>query len=289
MYSTKHVDGEYYKDKIDDTTNGSNKSKQIKKNNPFGLLQYPYTPGPYCYKTKRHPSGHPICPNWRGRSKILVRPEYHSSVNVHGTNHGLMNRETGIHLHALQQGHLKEWIRIHQPPQPSIIHFDDTSFQVTHNDQIQTYFVMESSRRDKQDKVEVYHDGHELREWFDFVSQQLLTLPKGNHDDDDDDKDNQVMNIVHKPDARGDHHIQHNDTKARKHNNHSTKILRRRRSRMNAPVMNNNNNTNEPQYNGSPAIKKNFLRLQQQLQGRSAHKLQKLQSLLEQEQYQWQR
>jgi hypothetical protein len=286
LYSTKHLDREYCNDdKADDdrtttsATNDMNKRNQSDKNDPFGLLKYPYTPGPYCYKTKRRPSGHPICPNWMGRSKLLVRPEYHPSVHVHGTNHGLMNRETGIHLHSLQQAHFKEWIWIHQPPQPSIIHYDNSSFEVTHNDQFLTYFLMESSRRDKDGKIQAYHDGQELREWFDFLSQQLSSLPN------DDFNHNQVVDLVHKPYNSSDdrHSKQNSDTKATTRN--KIVIRDKKKSRIMASPPSPMNKNNELQYSLSPAVEKHFLQLQQQLQGgRSAHKLQKLQSLLQQQQ-----
>jgi hypothetical protein len=277
LYSTKHVDGEY----VNNTTNNdkSIQRSKKKKKNPFGLQQYPYTPGPYCYKSKRRWAGYPYCPNWMGRSKILVRPDFHSSVQVHGTNHGLLNEETGIHLHALEQGHLKEWIWIHEPPQPSIVHFDNASFHVTNDDQLRTYFVMESSRRDEQDRVVAFHDGAELREWFDFLSQQLLlsTVPiKGNNYDDDDNIDS---SYVHKPNNSGDNYRsikKHNDTKATRTNN-DIRNASKKPSRMNHP-----SNNNELQYSESPIKKRHILRLSRQLQeGRSAHKLEKFQSLFQ--------
>jgi hypothetical protein len=299
LYSTMHVDGAYENDNNNTRTSTSNdkKGNRRKKNNPFGLLQYPYTPGPYCYKSKRRWSGHPYCPNWMGRSKILVRPAYHSSVQVHGTSHGLFNNETGIHVHALEQAHLKEWIWIHEPPQPSIVHFDNASFHVTHNDQFQTYYVMESSRRDEQDRVEAFHDGAELREWFDFVSQQLsstVSIKDSNNYEDYGDKNDiyYAMNIVHKPHNRGDDHHsikKYNDTKRTSKNKDNIKKVLKRASRVNPPPppamsinIDNNDNNNELQHSASPIMKKHILRLNQQLQhGRSAHKLQKLQSILQ--------
>jgi hypothetical protein len=57
-YSTRHV------------YNGTTTTRPPSTDAGFGLEQYPYTPGPYCYGQR----GNSKCPTWKGRCKVLAKP-----------------------------------------------------------------------------------------------------------------------------------------------------------------------------------------------------------------------
>jgi Glycosyl transferase family 2 len=72
-YSTRHV----YNGTM--TTTARQQEEAAPADAGFGLEQYPYTPGPYCYGNR----GNSKCPTWTGRCKVLAKPSKFPSVDIH--------------------------------------------------------------------------------------------------------------------------------------------------------------------------------------------------------------
>jgi Glycosyltransferase family 92 len=102
----------------------------------FIVSQYSYYMNSYFCHHRGHRRGNVICPIWRGRSKVMVRPQYHTFIDVHGTfgvgdlRKPHIHNGTIMHFHP-DLYHIKEWphiysqhnITIHYPP-PSDVPID---------------------------------------------------------------------------------------------------------------------------------------------------------------------
>lgn len=139
----------------------------------FAVSKYPFYMKHFCHH--RHRKGDPICPTWRGRAKLIVRPSVHTSVTVHGTIEHPNPDEGTIHFHA-DFAHFKEWPEIFaahdvmtRPPQNFIVQRQDevhihnmhTGFKPIDGDNGE-FLVMENGR------FLVEYDDL-LQDWFDFV------------------------------------------------------------------------------------------------------------------------
>jgi Glycosyltransferase family 92 len=174
-YTTLHVDDRYLNNDDDNVIVSNIKNNNNNKhnnNNYFGLLQYPYTTGPYC----NNGNGKPICARVRGRAKVLVNPKFHTHINIHGLRGH--KEPGGTHLHSIDVAHFMEWKHLHSPPNATtrVLHYDQESFYVTKEEQVQTYRTIKASRKNKTGHVLVYHDGDNMAKWFDFLVQQLPPL-----------------------------------------------------------------------------------------------------------------
>jgi Glycosyltransferase family 92 len=98
--------------------------------NQLAVSQYPfYMEGNFCYAKKKRRRGRKICPTWKGRSKVIVRPAHHTRIDVHG-NVDLPDLGSGrVHVDPDAQAHFMEWPGIfavhnvtrHQPPLDFVI------------------------------------------------------------------------------------------------------------------------------------------------------------------------
>ena len=104
-------------------------STLLRPDTNFIVSKYSYYMDSYFCHHRGHRRGNVICPIWRGRSKVMVRPQYHTFIDVHGT-YGIddlrkahIHNGTIMHFHP-DLYHIKEWphiysrhnITIHYPP-----------------------------------------------------------------------------------------------------------------------------------------------------------------------------
>jgi Glycosyltransferase family 92 len=81
----------------------------------FAVSDYPYFMDGYFCHHKGFRRGDPFCPKWRGRSKVMVRPQNHTFIDVHGTFHHPLDPSQGtIHFHP-DVYHVKEFPHIFVP------------------------------------------------------------------------------------------------------------------------------------------------------------------------------
>ena len=114
----------------------------LRPDTTFMVSKYPYYMNSYFCHHRGHRRGAVICPIWRGRSKVMVRPQYHTFIDVHGTfgvddlRKPHIHNGTIMHFHP-DLYHIKEWphiysthnVTIHSPPSSS-----DVPDGTNHND-----------------------------------------------------------------------------------------------------------------------------------------------------------
>jgi len=155
MYSLDHrTDEELHSHTIDTS-----------HNDHFAVSKYPFNMKHYCNNHRR--KGKAVCPTWRGRAKVIVRPSKIQRIDVHG-NVAHPKRENGeLHLHPTQARFL-EWPEIfaahdvtrHEHPQ---------SFTVKGHDEVHIHDVKKAFLpADEQGNYLVEYDD-KLQQWFDFV------------------------------------------------------------------------------------------------------------------------
>lgn len=76
------------------------------RNDHFAVSKYPFHMKHFCYHQQR--IGDPMCPTWRGRSKVIVRPKIHQRIDTHGTIHHPDPTKGTIHL-SPESAHFMEW------------------------------------------------------------------------------------------------------------------------------------------------------------------------------------
>jgi Glycosyltransferase family 92 len=114
------------------STRHDNNHATLRPDTNFILSKYPYYMNSYFCHHRGHRRGAVICPVWRGRSKVMVRPQYHRFIDVHGTygegdlKKSHIHNGTVMHFHPALY-HIKEWphlygthnITIHYPSSTS--------------------------------------------------------------------------------------------------------------------------------------------------------------------------
>jgi len=164
MYSLDHrVDAELKNHKIDTSSNDH-----------FAVSRYPFYMKHYCYHHRRKSKA--ICPTWRGRAKVIVRPKYHGKIDVHGNIANLREKDGLKAVHPDTEAHFMEWPEIFarhdvtRHPQPQ-------SFTVQNYDEVHIHDIKKAFNPiDKKGNYLVEYNG-ELQSWFDFVIGRASTLP----------------------------------------------------------------------------------------------------------------
>lgn len=164
-----------------------------KNTSSFAVADYPFYMKHFCLHKSR--KNHPICPTWRGRAKVMVRPTVHTKINVHGTfYHNQLDHDdaknttdnnnssplvdtgggTRIHFHP-DVAHIKEWPEIfdaHTVTRRTPERFVVTSQDEVHIHNIHTGFLPlegdEGNFLVANGQWQVEYDS-DLRHWFDFV------------------------------------------------------------------------------------------------------------------------
>lgn len=147
-------------------------SLQANESSRFGVDIFPFTLGRYCYRGPSRKS----CPDWQGRSKVLVMPShYPNDIGVHGDEILMHSRaHEAIHYdHHL--AHVKEWRGF---PEPGIgvsptVH-EPSSFAVSADAHLGIVFQQESFPLLPNGTLLLMYD-KDLREWFQRVESNLPT------------------------------------------------------------------------------------------------------------------
>lgn len=98
----------YTLDHRTDTAANNYKLDAMAKDSPFVFSQYPFYMNYFCYGIR---IGEAICPTWRGRAKVIVKPANHQWIDVHGIYPHPINITGAVHYHP-ELGHFKEWPHI---------------------------------------------------------------------------------------------------------------------------------------------------------------------------------
>lgn len=135
------------------------------RNDHFAVSKYPFNMKHYCYHHRR--KGKPVCPSWRGRAKVIVRPSKVHKIDVHG-NLAHPKRENGeLHLHPTEARFL-EWPEIFEAHNVTR-HEHPQSFMVKDHEEVHIHDVRKAFLpADKQGNFLVEYDD-KLQQWFDFV------------------------------------------------------------------------------------------------------------------------
>lgn len=153
MYSLDHRTDEALLDyKVDTSQDG------------FAVSKYPFYMNHFCYHKFR--KGDPICPTWRGRAKVIVRPNHHVKIDVHG-NIAKPDPAAGtIHFHP-KQVHFMEWPEIFVRHNATLR--NEENFMIQSYDQVHIHDVKRAFKPvDEEGNYLVEHDAN-LQQWFDYV------------------------------------------------------------------------------------------------------------------------
>jgi Glycosyltransferase family 92 len=151
----------------------ANRKIDVSDSSQFAVSNYPFHMKYFCHRKGR--KGHPICPKWWGRAKVIVRPKHHRKILVHGTiDHDKLDNKTAIHFHP-DVAHFKEWPEIFA--RHNVTKRAAKGFVVRNQNEVSihnmhTGFTPIGGDRGKylvwDGKWQVEYDG-QLKEWFDFV------------------------------------------------------------------------------------------------------------------------
>jgi hypothetical protein len=137
----------------------------IEEDSGFGLDKYPFTPGTFC--NTKGDSGNHICPGHAGRSKIMVKPNKHSQVNVHGYIDHPNATKGEIHL-STEDAHIKEWAFIFLQHKQTLQTKKDFACGKSCSKSISVHNIGTHSKNENGTLI-IHYDG-ELRDWFRFVA-----------------------------------------------------------------------------------------------------------------------
>ena len=136
----------------------------------FDLDRFAFTDGSYCYGY----NGDPICPGWRGRCKVMARPDRHPVFDLHGSMEEL-HRHDSKHFDASireSEAHLKEWKTILKPSlyeTSMILRNPNTTYVVSDDVEAGTHFAKESQQLTEDGKILFAWD-FGLHDWLVFVA-----------------------------------------------------------------------------------------------------------------------
>ena len=138
---------------VSQSRNGDGSTKTtLRPATTFVVSKYPYYLSAHFCHHRGIRRGETICPTWRGRSKVMVRPQYHDFIDVHG-RYGVGDLRkshilngTVMHFHP-DLYHIKEWphlyskhnITIHYPPSSSNAPGANSNTHVNNNYYIDNY------------------------------------------------------------------------------------------------------------------------------------------------------
>jgi len=125
---------------------------------------------PFCFTAKSYchgQPGNPYCPNWPGRSKVMIRTADRQQVSVHGTTHDPNPQKGEIHFRT-DEAHFKEWPQLFWKRNFTIR--EKKNFQVQAKDD-------QAHKLDQHGMRTMYYDP-EVQKWFNFVAGRAR-LPHG--------------------------------------------------------------------------------------------------------------
>lgn len=159
----------------DDLTNQPQRRQRTSPKR-YSLSDYPFHSGPFCINAKAMPRerGGLYCPDYPGRSKLMVRPTHFSKfLDVHSSLKADPDPAAGqLHLMA-NIAHLKEWPNMFAanvthgaktvPPRDFVVKKDAQQELMMHQ------FIGARAVNEQGDEIMVQYDSN-LDEWLDFVA-----------------------------------------------------------------------------------------------------------------------
>jgi Glycosyl transferase family 2 len=137
-----------------------------------GVNRLAFTPRSCC----RKPPGAPRCPTWKGRSKVMARPQYHKTV---GGIHGEPGKHAdSLHFHT-RDAHLKEWPGLLAYPLNRTTARPSASFVVDPGDEaeirdLNVHWLFEAHKLNANGTVTMHYD-RKLNEWFEAIAARQPT------------------------------------------------------------------------------------------------------------------
>ncbi len=99
---------------------------------------------------------------WKGRSKVIVRPDHHQRVDTHGIFFNPDEKKGAVHIHPAE-GHFMEWP--HLNIEHNVTKRAPEAFTVEKEEEVHIHEVAKAFKANVNGTYTVEHDGN-LQEWF---------------------------------------------------------------------------------------------------------------------------
>jgi hypothetical protein len=128
----------------------------------FPLSKFPFYIKNFCYGKRR---GEPLCPTWKGRAKVIVKPKHHQNIDVHGNIFHPDPAKGTIHFHP-DTAHFMEWPYIFGVR--NITLQEKKSFQFQSESQVGIHNLERAFKSDAGGNFTMQYD-RQLEDWFQYV------------------------------------------------------------------------------------------------------------------------
>lgn len=157
---------------LDHSLEVSGETRISMPNHEFGVSQYPFHVGNFCYRLNQR-RGEALCPTWRGRSKVIVRPKFHQWIATHGTILHVDPSNGTIHFHP-EFAHVKEWPMIFD--KHNVTKRGPDHFFVKSETELHVHNLQKAVRSTRGGQWYVRYDDR-LTDWFQFVAGRFQPGP----------------------------------------------------------------------------------------------------------------
>jgi hypothetical protein len=162
MYTLDHwTDVQAFNHKIDMSTQDH-----------FAVSKYPFYLDNFCYHVGGN-RGNPYCPRWTGRAKLIVRPQNHTKIDVHGTIHKPNPAEGQIHF-SPDVAKFLEWPYIFA--KHNVTRRDAVDFLIQTEEQVHIHNLVRGFKADKDGNFRMQYDD-KLEDWFRYVESRFEAGP----------------------------------------------------------------------------------------------------------------
>jgi hypothetical protein len=152
----KHM---YTLDHRTDVAASNYKLDSLAKDPPFAFSRYPFYMNYFCYGKRK---GNAICPTWRGRAKVFVKPAHHQYINVHGIYDYPIKAAGAVHYHP-KFGHFMEWPHIFS--KHNVTKRQPEDFTVQEEEEVHIHNLQKGFKTDTNGTFPVKYDSR-LEQWF---------------------------------------------------------------------------------------------------------------------------
>jgi hypothetical protein len=142
----------------------------MKQSSQFAVSKYAFYIENFCYNTGDR-RGHPFCPTWRGRAKVIVRPKQYIKIDTHGNIKEPNFTKGEIHF-LPEQAHFMEWPDIFA--KHNVTKRERVDFDIQNEEQIHIHNLERAFKPEKNGNYLMRYDT-KLKEWFQFVISRYST------------------------------------------------------------------------------------------------------------------
>jgi hypothetical protein len=128
----------------------------------FPLSKFPFYIKNFCYGRRL---GEPLCPTWKGRAKVIVKPKHHQRIDVHGNILHPDPAKGTIHFHP-DTAHFMKWPYIFGGR--NITLQEKKHFQVQSERQVGIHNLKRAFKSDAGGNFIIQYD-RQLEDWFQYV------------------------------------------------------------------------------------------------------------------------